>query len=79
MATTMVGKSIYPPETITRAFEYFATSSALYHKVTKDYQLSSIRTLNGITSKFNQDDLLFLEKLMLKIDICQRKLITMAI
>ena len=79
MATTMVGKSIYPPEIITRAFEYFATSSALYHKLTKDYQLSSIRTLNRITSKFNQDDLLFLEKLMLKIDTCQRKLITMTI
>ena len=79
MATTMVGKSIYPPEIITRAFEYFATSSALYHKLTKDYQLSSIRTLNRITSKFNQDDLLFLEKLMLKTDTCQRKLITMTI
>ena len=74
----MVGKSIYPPENITKAFEYFATSGALYGKLTKDYQLRSIPPLTRIKSKFaNQDDMLFLEKLMLEIDICQGKSIIM--
>ena len=61
MAKTKVGKSIYSPEIMTRAFEYFAASRGLYGKLTKDYQLSSIRYLNRITSEFtNQDDMLFL-------------------
>ena len=78
MATTMVGKSVYLPEVMTRAFEHFATSRALYGKLTEDYQLPSIRTLSRITLKFaNQDDMLFFEKLMLKIDICQRRSIVM--
>ena len=72
MAKTMVRKFIYPPEIIARAFEYFATSRALYGKLNKDYQLPSIRTLTRITSKSaNQDYMLFLEELMLKLDICQ--------
>ena len=71
---TIVGKSIYPLKIIMRVFKHFATSRTIYGKLTKDYQLASICTLTRITSKFaSQDDLLFLEKLMLKINICQRR------
>ena len=54
MVTVLVGKPIYAPEVIMRAFEYFATSRALYGKLTEDYQLPSMRTLTRITSKFSK-------------------------
>ena len=65
MATVVVGKPIYAPEVITRAFEYFATFRALYGKLTEDYQLPS--TLTRITSKCaSQDDMKFPSNLLLK-------------
>ena len=76
MATVVVGKPIYAPEVITRAFEYFATSRALYGKLTEDYQLPNIRTLTRITSKFaSQDDMQFLLNLLSKIENWQRRCI----
>ena len=65
MANVSVGKPIYSPLVITRTFEYFAKSIALYGKLTKDYQLPSIHTLTRITSKFaRQDDMIFLSNLL---------------
>ena len=73
MANVSVGKPIYTPEVITRAFEYFATSRALwalYGKLTEDYQLLSIHTLTRITSIFSsQDDMQFLSNLLSKMKI----------
>ena len=51
-----VGKSIYPPEMISRAFEYFCISRSLYDRLCKDFQLPSIRTLTRITSKTSSLD-----------------------
>lgn len=51
-----VGESIYPPEMIARAFEYFCISRSLYNCLCRDFQLPSIRTLTRITSKTNSVD-----------------------
>ena len=51
-----VGKSIYSPEMIARAFEYFCISRSLYDRLRKDFQLPSIRTLTHITSKTSSVD-----------------------
>ena len=42
---------MYDPDIIIRAFQYFATSRTLYHKLRIDYQLPSVQTLTKITSK----------------------------
>ena len=46
-----VGQKLYSPEVIVQAFDYFATSRALYKKLRKDYALPSISTLSKITFK----------------------------
>lgn len=51
MGTPVVGKPVYSPETIIRAFEYFTTSRALYQRLRIDFQLPSVQTLTRITSK----------------------------
>ena len=57
-----IGKKCYTPDTIIRAFEYFATSRVLYNRIQKDYQLPSVRTLTRITSKVSKvSDKEFLE------------------
>ena len=53
-APKRIGDSLYDTDIITRAFEYFATSRALYTKLRKDYQLPSISTLAGIASKVSK-------------------------
>ena len=76
MTSVVVGKPIHAPEVITRAFAYFATSKALYGKLTEGYQLPS--TLTRITSKFaSQDDMKFLSNLLSKIENWQRRCIIM--
>ena len=78
MATVVSGKPIYAPEVITRAFEYFATSRALYGKLTEDYQLIISYQLTRITSKFaSQDDMQFLSNLLSTIENWQRRCIIM--
>jgi len=56
MGPKVVGKKIYSPEMIVRAFVYFATSRSLYQQLRVDYQLPSVRTLTRITSKVSQLD-----------------------
>ena len=78
MATTKVGKIVCPPEVVTRAFEYFATSRSLYSRLAKDYQLPIIRTLTRITSKVgSQDDVSFLQNVLQNVETWQRKCILM--
>ena len=51
MGTKCVGKPLYTTEVMVRAFTYFATSRCLYHRLRRDFQLPSVRTLTRITSK----------------------------
>ena len=53
-APKRIGEFLYDTDIITRAFEYFATSRALYTKLRRDYQLPSISTLTRITSKVSK-------------------------
>ena len=53
-APKRIGYFLYDTDIITRAFEYFATSRALYTKLRRDYQLPSISTLTRITSKVSK-------------------------
>lgn len=50
MGPQTVGKPVYTPEMIVRAFEYFATSRTLYQTLRNDLQLPSVQTLTRITS-----------------------------
>ena len=49
-----IGDFLYDTDIITRAFEDFATAMVLYTKLSKDYQLSSISALTGITSEVSK-------------------------
>lgn len=63
MAPVMVGKTLYDPETLVRAFGYFTTSRALYHRIKGDYSLPSVRTLTRITCSLSKkEDSIFLEQ-----------------
>ena len=73
MMMGLVGK-IYPVKMITRCFEYFATSRALYTRLCKDYQLPSVRTLTRLTSKFSAiADTQLISKLFGKVPKLRRK------
>ena len=54
MTPVMAGKTHCDPEIIVRAFEYFATSRALYLRIKNDYNLPSVRTLTRITSSLSK-------------------------
>ena len=47
----LIGKKIYTPEMIIRAFVYFGTSRALYQWLKIDYRIPSVKTLTRITTK----------------------------
>ncbi|XP_076437845.1 uncharacterized protein LOC143277020 [Babylonia areolata] len=51
MGSQQVGKPMYTPAVIIRAFTYFATSRCLYETLRHDLQLPSVQTLTRITSK----------------------------
>ena len=55
MSPVVVGQNIYSPEVLIRAFEYFATSRALYQIIREDYKLPSV-TLTLLTSKVSKLD-----------------------
>ena len=60
MGTQQVGKPLYTPEMVVRAFSYFATSRCLYERMQHDFQFPSVRTLTRITSKVAKlDEALF--------------------
>lgn len=56
MGTRKVGKPLYTPDIMIRAFGYFATSRSLYHRLRVDFQLPSVQTLTRITSKVAKVD-----------------------
>lgn len=56
MGTQRVGKPLYTPEIIIRAFQYFATSRCLYERLRQDFQSPSKQTLTSITSKVAKID-----------------------
>ena len=73
MAPVMAGKTYYDPETIVRAFEYFATSRAFYQKIKSDYNLPSFRTLTRITSSLSKrEDSTFLEQIFRSLTLQQK-------
>lgn len=51
MGTRQVGKPLYSPEMMVRAFVYFATSRSCYHRLRADFKLPSVQTLTRLTSK----------------------------
>ena len=54
MSCVPVGQKVYHPEIMVRAFEYFATSRALYNRLKDDYKLPEPRTLTRITSRVSK-------------------------
>ena len=54
MKPQLVGKKVYDPDTLRRAFTYYATSRTLYRKLRKDYKLPGEKTLSNLTSKVNK-------------------------
>ena len=53
MKPIRVGKKVYSPETLVRAFEYYSTSRCLYGKLRHDFKLPSEKTMENLTSKVN--------------------------
>lgn len=56
MGTQQVGKALYTPDMIMRAFQYFAKSRSTYYRIREDFQLPSVQTLTRITSKVAKMD-----------------------
>ena len=54
MSSKPVGDTLYNPDVMVRAFEYFTTSRSLYNRLREDYQLPSVRTLTRVTSKVSK-------------------------
>ena len=78
MGSRKVGSIKYGPETITRAFEYYATSRSCYSKLAKDYELPCVRSLQRITSKFGKfDETKFLSSVFSHLDERQRRCVLM--
>jgi len=73
-----VGKPLYSPETIVRAFQYFATSRALYNRLSNDHKYPHARTLTRITSKTSKkSDATFINDVLAEVDANQRQCILM--
>ena len=73
-----VGKPLYSPETIVRAFQYFATSRALYNRLSNDHKYPHARTLTRITSKTSKkSEATFINDVLAKVDANQRQCILM--
>ena len=54
MSRAPVGKKLYSPEIMVRAFEYYSTSRALYTRLKEDLKLPSIPTLSRLTSRVSE-------------------------
>ena len=54
MGPKKVGKPVYSPAFMVRAFQYFATSRSLYERLRHDFQLPSVQTLTRITSRVSK-------------------------
>lgn len=54
MSKSKVSSKMYPVKMVVRAFEYMATSCALYNCLQEDYKLIHVKTLTRITSKVSK-------------------------
>lgn len=54
MGPKKVGRPVYSPAFVVRAFQYFATSRSLYQRLRHDFQLPSVQTLTRITSRVSK-------------------------
>ena len=54
MRPPKVGSKLYSPETMMRAFDYYAHSRSMYRKLRKDLKLPSEAILSTLTSKVNK-------------------------
>ena len=62
MGKKVVVKAFFTAQTVSKAFDYFMTSRALYKKLVGDYSLPSVRSLTRITSKVGKvNELQFLK------------------
>ena len=76
MAPPKVGKKLYSPETMMRAFGYYSCSRSLYGKLRKDFKLPSIKTLSSLTSKVNKlSDQKFINQVFGNLEERQKKCI----
>ena len=75
MEPQQVGKKLYSADVLVRAFEYYATSRCMYHKLRVDFKLPSIKTLSRITSKVNKlSDSQFITHILSNIEERQKNL-----
>ena len=73
MGTKQIGKPLYTPDVVIRAFQYFATSRSLYEKVRQDFQLPSVQTMTRITSTVAKaDESIFSESVFSALEEKQR-------
>ena len=78
LGTKKVGKPVYTPEVIVRAFEYYAMSRALYDRFSKDFKLPGKRTLGRITSKTSKKtDATLLNDILSRVEERQRQCVLM--
>ena len=78
MGSRKLGTIKYGPETITRAFEYYAVSRSCYSKMAQDFELPAVRSLQRITSKFGKfDETKFLNGVFSQLEERQRRCVLM--
>ena len=76
MRPPKVGEKFYSPETMMRAFDYYAHSRSVYRKLRKDLKLPSERTLQKLTSKVSKvGDKTFIDSVFSNVTERQRKCI----
>ena len=76
MGPPKVGEKFYSPETMMRAFDYYAHSRSTYRKLRKDLKLPSERTLQKLTSKVSKlGDKSFINSVFSSLPEQQRKCI----
>ncbi|XP_066923516.1 uncharacterized protein [Clytia hemisphaerica] len=79
MKPPQVGKKLYSPQVLMRAFGYFSQSRSLYSRLRSDFKLPSIKTLTNISSKVNNtSDRTFINEIVKAVKPDQRKCIVMA-
>ncbi|XP_066911172.1 uncharacterized protein [Clytia hemisphaerica] len=79
MKPPQVGKKLYSPQVLMRAFGYFSQSRSLYSRLRSDFKLPSIKTLTNISSKVNNtSDRTFINEIIKAMKPDQRKCIVMA-
>ena len=74
MRPPKVGEKLYSPETMMRAFDYYAHSRSMYRKLRNDLKLPSEKTLSLLTSKVSKvSDQNFISKVLANLEERQKK------